>query len=167
MPKKVHHGAMFVFPNVERKGSFVAKIPTVWDEDQVITKYFGTANYDYPKLAALRFVDKYLNYYYGKDRAEYISSIPQFVKRMKFGCQVGITETQTSRRGVKYPCVIVGWSEYEGAKRRRKQKVFLYNAENRIPKLHEASLFAAKKRSEQTMSNLDNSALNFEYDLNF
>lgn len=158
---------MFVFPNLTRKGSFIAKIPTVWDECLFTIKYFGSKKYDDPKLAALNFVETFLNDYYGKVRAKSISSMPQFVRRMKFGCQVGITDTRVIRRGEKYPCIIVGWSEYDGNKRCRKQKIFLYNSENRLERFHKASLFAAKKRAEQTKSILHRSALNFEYDLNY
>lgn len=165
MPKKINYGEMFVTPDTKRQGSFNVKIPTVWDEQEELTKYFGVRHYKQPKLAAQRFVENFLKDYYGEIRSDYILSIPQFVQRMRFGCQVNIMDTLASSRGRKYPKLAITWSEYNGRTKTRRQKTMLYNSENRIEKHHQASLFAAKKRAELTKSTLDSSALNFEYDL--
>lgn len=165
VPRRINYGEMFVTPDTKRKGSFNVKIPTVWDEQEEFTKYFGVRHYKYPKLSAQSFVRRFLNEYYGEVRSEYILSIPQFVQRMRFGCQVSIIETSTSSRGRKYPKIAIAWTEYEGRTKKRRQKTLLYSKENRVERHHQASLFAAKKRAELTKSNLDSSALNFEYDL--
>lgn len=165
MPKKINYGEMFVTPDTKRQGSFNVKIPTIWDEPEEFRKYFGIRHYKCPKFAAQRFANRFLKEYYGEVRAEYILNIPQFVQRMKFGCQFNIMETLGSSRGRKYPKLAITWSEYNGRTNIRKQKTMLYNSENRVEKHHQASLIAAKKRAELTKSNLDSSALNFEYDL--
>ncbi|MBB1466440.1 hypothetical protein H5300_24840 [Vibrio sp. SG41-7] len=165
MPKKINYGEMFVTPDAKRQGSFNAKIPTVWDEQEELTKYFGVRHYKSPKFAAQCFVNSFLSEYYGEVRAEFILSIPQFVQRMRFGCQVNIMDTFSSSRGRKYPKFAITWSEFNGRTKIRRQKTMLYNSENRVERHHQASLFAAKKRADLTKSNLDSSALNFEYDL--
>lgn len=165
VPKKINYGEMFVTPDTKRQGAFNVNIPTVWDEQEKHTKYFGIRHYKYPKLSAQSFVKSFLTDYYGEVRGEYILSIPQFVERMRFGCQVNIMDTFTSSRGRKYPKLAITWSEYNGRTMIRRQKSMLYNSGNRMERHHQASLFAAKKRAELTKSNLDNSALNFEYDL--
>lgn len=165
VPKTINYGAMFVTPNSKRNGSFNVKIPTVWSEEEKVTMYFGVRHYKYPKLSAQSFVGKFLKEYYGEDRSEYIVSIPQFVQRMRFGCQVNIMDTLASSRGRKYHKLAITWSEFNGRTKTRRQKTMLYNSENRVERHHQASLFAAKKRAELTKSNLDRSALNLEYDL--
>ncbi|ENI4487405.1 hypothetical protein ABXZ88_003277 [Vibrio fluvialis] len=165
MPKKINYGEMFVTPDTKRQGAFNVKIPTIWDEQQEFKKYFGTQRYKFPKLSAQLFVERFLTNYYGKVRGEYILSIPQFVQRMRFGCQVNVMDTLASSRGRKYPKIAITWSEYNGRTKIRRQKSMLYNSKNRVERFHQASLFAAKKRAELTKSNLDSSALNFEYDL--
>lgn len=165
MPKKINYGAMFVVPDSKRKGSFNVKISTVWDEQKEIRMYFGSRHYKYPKLAAQSFAMKFLKAYYGDERSDHIISTPQFVRRMRFGCQVNIMDTFTSIRGRKYHKLAITWSEFNGRTTTRRQKTLLYNPENRVEKHHQASLFAASKRAELTKSNLDCSALKFEYDL--
>lgn len=157
---------MFVSPDTKRKGSFNVKIPTLWSEDKEKTMYFGARHYAFPKLSAQSFVTSFLCEYYGSTRAKFILTNPQFVKRMKFGCQVNVMDTFASSRGRIYPKIAVTWTEFfPDGTRKRKQKTFLYSADNKIQRHHEASLFAARTRARLTFSNLDTSALNFEYDL--
>jgi len=165
LPKNINYGAMFVTPDTKRVGAFNVKIPTLWDELEEVKMYFGTRHYRFPKLSAQTFVQRFLDEYYGEVRSDYILSIPQFVRRMRFGCQVNIMDTTTVSRGRKYTKLAITWTEYIGRESIRRQKTMLYHAENKVERHHEASLFAAKKRAEITFSNLDNSALNFEYDL--
>lgn len=167
MPKKINHGEMFVTPNTKRKGSFDVKIPTVWSKQKELKVYFSARKYKHPKLSAQRFVREFLHDYYGKARAEYIISIPQFVQRMRLGCQVNIMDTTCISRGKKYPKIAITWTEFSGRKSKRMQKSMLYTEENRVEKFHQASLFAAKKRAELTNSTLHSAALNFEYDLTY
>lgn len=156
---------MFVCPDSKRAGAYLANIPLAWDTPNILSQYFGSRHYRFPKLAAIKFVNKFVRHYYGEARGDYILSIPQFVKRMKFGCQVNVLETTGVARGRRYPKIAITWSEYHGSRKKRKQMMMVYNESNRIEKLHQASLKAAQKRAEVTLSLLDSSALNFEYDL--
>ncbi|MEZ8733946.1 hypothetical protein, partial [Vibrio sp. 10N.239.312.D08] len=88
---------------------------------------FGIRHYKNPKFAAQRFVNSFLMEYYGESRADFILSIPQFVQRMRFGCQVNIMDTLTSSRGQTYPKFAITWSEFNGRTKTRKQKTMQYN----------------------------------------
>lgn len=168
---KINYGQMFVIPDPKRDGAYLANIPIVENNFEVITKvvYFGKTIYRYPKLMASLYVDKVLTSLYGEVRATYIRTIPQFIHRMKFGNQVSLVYTTATSRQVKYDVIRVCWSEFELVGRRyerkRKNKSWNYNATNKREVEHIANLFAAHKRAELTMSKLDIGVLTLKFDL--
>ncbi len=168
MPKVIHYGNMFVFPD-HSSGSYCFSFTHVW-ANKVMTKYFSAKTYKHPKLSAEIFASRLITSLYGKKRADYISSIPQWIKKMKFGCQVGAHEAKAVSRGVEYDAFRIYWTDYwfdssgKYHSRRRTTKR-LYNQQNKKEVEHKVSLFLAQKRAETTFSQLHSSALNFEYDL--
>lgn len=170
MPKKINYGAMFV--THDRNGNYVATVPTVWSQNQKKSGYFAASMHKNPKLFAQVWVGNFLRAYYGEVRADYIQSIPQFVKRMRFGCGVGIYEGEHVSRGVRRPKITLYWSELvkkpDGLfTTRRRQTNYIYREDNRIEQHHKASLKAAKIRAQTTYSILSDDVFNFEYDLEF
>ncbi len=167
---KINYNAMFVTPyGKKRKGAYIARMRTVWDDEPYHERYFGAAEHKNPKLLAQQYTIMYLEHYYGKVRASYIMAIPHFVEKMKFGGQVNVFRGTHTSRGKKYKKIVVTWTKYEQKNHRyvakRCQKHWLYNEDNLVFVEHKATLFAAEKRAEMTYSNLHKSALSFEYDL--
>ncbi|EOV8094092.1 hypothetical protein ACOKWN_003864 [Vibrio parahaemolyticus] len=175
MPKKINYGQMFVFPHLKKGRNttlYVAKIPTVWSEKPFNTLCFSSRHYRNPKLMAQRYTEKFLKAYYGAARAEYIISIPQFIRYFQFGCRVHVYETHATSRGKRYPKIVMAWteivSEYNCKPTAvRRQSGLNYSPENRIEKHHQMSLKVARKRAELAMSYLSEEVFNFEYDLDF
>ncbi|EPN0316260.1 hypothetical protein ACTTZI_004162 [Vibrio vulnificus] len=152
MGKNIHHGEMFV--SQCREGGYQALIPTVWDKPPIHKARFSKGKYRNPKLMARMYADKYLKYYYGEKRADYIASIPQFVKKMQFGCGVNIKLTTKIQRKIVRTVIDISWSEYnnrETYRMTRRRTTINYSEETRIEAQHRASLLAAKKKSRDNL----------------
>lgn len=171
MPEKLNYGEMYVFPCSKREGSFIAQIPTIWSSNPILKKYFGAVEHKYPKLKARAFVSEFLRQYYGKERAAYIESIPQYVRKMHFGNQVSYRVTKKVSRGVRYPCFDISFNRVVitdslGVVSKRVRYSRLFNSTNKKEVEHSVTLQVAKIRAEVCFSELHHSALEFEYDLN-
>lgn len=170
MPKIIHYGNMHVHSE-HHDNTYCFSFTHVW-ANEVITKCFSTKNYKYPKLSAEIFASRFIASCYGKKRADYISSIPQWIKKMRFGCQVGVHEAKAKSRGVEYDAFRIYWTDYwfdsnGNYQSRRRTTKRLYNEQNKKDVAHHVSLFIAQKRADTTFSQLHASALNFEYDLDY
>ena len=160
----------YVFPCSKRAGSYFVRIPTVWSEKATDSEYFSTSRYQSPKASAETYVKAQLAFIYGDTRAALILAYPQWVKKLKYGCQVSVRETQRVSRGKPYPVFNVSWTEFTSDEfgvrtSKRKRTSRSYNVENKAEVAHNVTLFVASLRAEATASVLHHSALNFEYDL--
>lgn len=159
---------MLVWPDSKRKGSFNAKVINKFD-NKVENRYFGVRKYSYPKLAAERWVDERLCEIYGKSRAEFISTIPHYVTRFKWGCGVSVEYENKKKGRRKADSVYISWREYDSKINKTVHNKIRFaltdsTKENRQIE-HYVHMIAVKKRSELTLSNVHESAFNFEYDL--
>ena len=160
----------YVIPCSKRAGSYYIQIPTVWSDKPLQKEYFSSSRYKNPERAAQQQVKALLARIYGDRRALLIHSNPQWVQKLKYGCQVSVRESRLHSRGKTYDAFDLSWTEFScnehgkwSSKRKRTSRMF--NAVNKVEIAHKVSLFMAEIRAETTASILHESALNFEYDL--
>lgn len=147
---------------IEDKASYDA-----WDDYQ--GRLLDEADDRNPKLSARIYADKFLSNYYGHVRAQWIASVPQFIHKMKYGCGVSYRDAARTSKGKLYPIFDISYTEHVssdgGAQAKRRRVTRAYNDENKKQVEHEVTLLVAKIQAKNTFSLLHESALNFEYDL--
>lgn len=153
---------------VEKDKCWEIRFPHAWESDRLHRKWFPVSKYKHPKLIAESYLHKALKYHFGEKRADHVLTVPRLTEKFRFGCCVNLYPTTTTCRGVKYTKLALAWTELNATgKSERKQRSFTYNSNNKLEVWHKAGIEAAKIRAKVTLSELHESAVNFEYDLEF
>ncbi|SDH80745.1 hypothetical protein SAMN04488136_13030 [Vibrio xiamenensis] len=157
---------MFVFEDSKCCGSFIASIPTIWEPKPYLTVYFGKTQFDDPEYVAKEFAKLFLQKYYGQVRGAMVLNVRKFIERLQPGCGVTVSVRNVRSK----PTIVSTWSELvvndsDDYKAVRRKKQTSFNPDDKLEKLHSASIDAAFIRASTTFSLLDESVRHLEFDL--